>query len=72
MWSKLPKPFANDISADEYFTKNYEAASQNPYVYGYMQFKQFIDIYEDKTLVDFDTYVKKYLTQTPVTIVKHK
>lgn len=29
-----------------------------PYVYGYMQFKQFIEIYEDKNLPDFDTFIK--------------
>ena len=49
------------MTEEEYFTKNYEAASRNPYIYGYMQFRQFIKIYEDKSLPDFDTYIKTYL-----------
>jgi hypothetical protein len=63
VWSKLPNPVPENMSVEEYFTKNYQEASQNPYVYGYMQFKQFIQIYEDKNLPDFDTFIKKYLTK---------
>lgn len=63
MWSNLPNPVPSNISEEEYFTKNYAKATQNPYVYGYMQFKQFIQIYEDKSLPDFDTFVKKYLEE---------
>lgn len=29
--------------------------------YGYMQFKQFMLIYEDKNLPDFDTFVTNYI-----------
>ena len=61
MWSNLPNPVPKNMSEEVYFTKNYEEASQNPYTYGYMQFKQFIQIYEDKTLPDFDIFIKKYL-----------
>lgn len=60
IWSNLPNPVPKNMSEEVYFTKNYEEASQNPYTYGYMQFKQFIQIYEDKNLPDFDTYIKKY------------
>ncbi len=63
MWSKLPNPVPANMTEEEYFTKNYEEATQNPYTYGYMQFKQFIQIYEDKSLPDFDVFVKKYLTK---------
>lgn len=58
MWAKLPNPVPEGSTIEEYFSKNYEEASANPYVYGYMQFKQFIEIYEDKNLPDFDTFIK--------------
>lgn len=63
MWLKLPNPVPNNISEEDYFTRNYEAASQNPYTYGYMQFKQFIEIYEDKNLPEFDIFIKQYLSK---------
>ncbi len=63
MWSKLPNPVPPGVTADEFFTKNYEKATENPYVYGYMQFKQFIDVYEDKGLPDFDTFIRKSLVK---------
>lgn len=59
MWAKLPNPVPEGSNIEEYFSKNYEEASANPYVYGYMQFKQFIEIYEDKKLPDFDTFIKQ-------------
>ena len=59
MWAKLPNPVPEGSTIEEYFSKNYEEASANPYVYGYMQFKQFIEIYEDNSLPDFDTFIKQ-------------
>ena len=59
--AELRNPVPEGMTEEEYFTKNYEAASRNPYIYGYMQFRQFIKIYEDKSLPDFDTYIKTYL-----------
>ncbi len=59
MYAKLPNPVPSGMTVEDYFGKNYETSSQNPYVYGYMQFKQFIDIYEDKTLPDFDAFIKQ-------------
>jgi hypothetical protein len=58
MWAKLPNPIPKDTTIEVYFNKNYDEASANPYVYGYMQFKQFIEIYEKKQLPDFDTFIK--------------
>lgn len=58
MWSQLPNPIPEGSTAEEYFSKNYEQASQDPFVYGYLQFKQFIDIYETKNLPDFETFIK--------------
>jgi hypothetical protein len=59
MWAKLPNPVPAGTTIEAYFSKNYEEASANPYIYGYMQFKQFIEIYEDQNLPDFDTFIKK-------------
>lgn len=58
---KLPNPVPEGQTKEQYFRENYRAASQNPNVYGWMQFTQFIKIYEDKTLPDFDTFVSDYL-----------
>ncbi len=58
MWEQLPNPVPEGSTIEEYFSKNYEQASQDPFVYGYMQFKQFVDIYETKNLPDFDTFIK--------------
>jgi hypothetical protein len=60
MFAKLPNPVPAGMTIEAYFGKNYEEASQNPYVYGYMQFKQFIQIYEDKQLPDFNGFMQKY------------
>jgi hypothetical protein len=58
MFAKLPNPVPEGMSKEEYFTKNYEQATQNPFVYAYMQFGQFIEIYEDQSLPSFDEYMK--------------
>jgi hypothetical protein len=63
MWEKLPNPIPQGMTIQEFFSKNYEKASENPYVYGYMQFKQFILIYEDKNLPNFDNFVRNYLSK---------
>lgn len=59
--SKLPNPVPEGKTIETYFTENYEQTIQNPYTYGYMQFKQFVNIYEDTSLPDFDTYIINYL-----------
>lgn len=61
IWAKLPNPVPQGMTIEAYFSKNYEQASENPYTYGYMQFKQFIDIYEDVSLPDFDAFMQNYL-----------
>lgn len=61
MWAKLPNPVPEGSTIEDYFSKNYEEASANPYVYGYMQFKQFIEIYENQNLPDFDTFIKQQM-----------
>ncbi|MEK8180732.1 hypothetical protein WMW71_10315 [Flavobacterium buctense] len=60
MYAKLPNPVPEGQTAEEYFTKNYEQAAGDPFVYGYMQFAQFIKVYEDQSLPDFDIYITNY------------
>lgn len=61
MGEKLPNPVPDDTTIEVFFTENYKKASENPYIYGYMQFKQFVLIYEDSALQDFDSFVANYL-----------
>jgi hypothetical protein len=61
MWKNLKSPVPSGVSLQEYLRTNYEQASSDPYVYGYIQFAQFIMIYEDTTLPAFDEFVGSYL-----------
>ncbi len=63
MFASLSNPVSAGQSVEEYFGKNYEEASKDPFVYGYMQFSQFIKIYEDKSLPNFDVFVKQFIQQ---------
>lgn len=63
MWAQLPNPVPEGSTVEKYFAENYEQATQDPFVYGYLQFKQFIDLYESKNLPDFDTFIKNELNK---------
>jgi len=56
----LKNPVPDKENFKEYMTKHYEELSQDPYKYGYIQFSQFVEIYENKTLPDFETFIKNY------------
>lgn len=58
---KLSNPVPKGQTKEQYFGENYEVASQDPNVYGWLQFTQFIKIYEDESLPDFDTFVSDYM-----------
>lgn len=60
--AKTPNPAPEGQTAEDFFTENYYAIleSGNPYTYGYMQFNQFVEIYEDQSLVDFDDFIGNY------------
>ncbi|MFN8275419.1 MAG: hypothetical protein U0X58_11145 [Flavobacteriaceae bacterium] len=58
MFSQLKNPVPEGSTIEAYFTKNYEAATQDPFVYAYMQFGQFIAVYEDQSLPGFDDFMK--------------
>ena len=58
-----PNPVPKGENVEKYFTDNYvkiltdqENAAM---IYGFMQFSQFIKIYEDHSLPDFDTFLQK-------------
>lgn len=61
MYAMLPNPAPAGQTVEQYFTENYAQATQDPSVYGYMQFGQFIKIYEDKSLPDFDTFIRQFI-----------
>lgn len=61
MLPTLPNPVPEGKTIEEFYTENYRMATQNVKMYGFMQWTQFLEIYEDKTLPDFDTYMNNYL-----------
>lgn len=60
--AQTPNPVPEGQSMEKFFTENYFAIleSGNPYTYGYMQFGQYIKIYEDTSLPDFDEFIRRY------------
>mgnify|MGYP003630601454 CR=1 FL=1 len=61
MLATLPDPVPEGTTANAFFTEHYGEALQNPYVYGFMQFSQFVDIYGDSSLPEFDAFIRTYL-----------
>lgn len=61
---KMLKTLKNPVPANEdqekYIAAHYNELSADPYSYGYIQFSQFVKIYEDKSLPDFTTFIKNY------------
>jgi len=60
MLEKLKNPVPENEDYKTYITKHYEELSSDPYKYGYIQFSQFVQIYEDKNLGSFEAYIKNY------------
>lgn len=60
MLKALKNPVPENENPKEYMTQHYSKLASDPYQYGYIQFSQFVEIYEDKSLPDFDTYIKNY------------
>ncbi len=65
MLKDYPDPFPSGVDKKNYFSENYNdlQLDSNLFarIYPYVQFNQFIEIYEDKSLTDFDNFVKAYL-----------
>lgn len=57
----LPNPIPKGEDPKTYFTKHYEVFAQDPNKYGYIMFYQIVTAFEDKSLPNFDTYVKGIL-----------
>lgn len=55
---KNPVPASEDYK--KYITDNYQKLASDPYKYGYIQFSQFVEIYEDESLPDFDSFIKTH------------
>lgn len=62
MLKKLKNPVPENEDAKKYITENYNELAGDPYQYGYIQFSQFVEIYENQNLPEFDTYLKNYNT----------
>ncbi len=60
MLTTLKNPVPAGENYKKYITQHYEELSADPYKYGYIQFSQFVEIYENKTLTDFETFIKNY------------
>ncbi len=60
MLSKLKNPVPPNTDAKKYITTHYWDLVKDPYQYGYIQFSQIVQIMEDPSLPDFNTYIKKY------------
>lgn len=59
--SKLENPFPENVDQEKYFTEHYNEFFQNPKKYAYVMFSQIVKVFEDKSLTDFDTYIKTRL-----------
>lgn len=62
MLKNLKNPVPENEDFKKYLTEHYEELSRDPYKYGYIHFSQFVEIYENKQLTNFDTYIKSYQT----------
>ena len=63
MVRQLPNPVPRGEDPIKYFNEHYQELGADPYKYGYYQFAQFVEIYENKTLMDFEEYISDYLSK---------
>lgn len=61
MIGRLSNPVPKGMSMEQFFSDNYIKAIQDPNTYGFMQFTQFMEIFNDKDLPDFDRFIRNYL-----------
>lgn len=60
MLQTLKNPVPANADVKTYIKENYYKLAADPYKYGFIQFSQFVEIYEKKDLPDFDTYIKGF------------
>lgn len=63
MVKQLPNPAPEGQDPIKYFNEHYQELGADPYKYGYYQFAQFVEIYENKTLKSFDEFLREFLTK---------
>ncbi|MBX2931629.1 MAG: hypothetical protein KF781_06780 [Chitinophagaceae bacterium] len=54
----MKNPVPANENYKEYITKHYNELASDPYKYGYIQFSQFVEIYENNKLSGFGTFIK--------------
>lgn len=60
---KLKNPIPENEDAKKYMTAHYNELLKDPYKYGYIQFSQIVQVLEDKSLPNFETYIAKYFVK---------
>lgn len=58
--AKVKNPIPENADGKKYITAHYDELLRDPYKYVFIQFSQIVKILDDKSLSDFDTYIKKY------------
>lgn len=62
---EYPNPFPKGVNEKIYFSEKYDEIQKDmelfARIYPYIQFNQFIEIYEDKSLQDFNTFIKNHI-----------
>lgn len=57
--TKLKNPIPDNVDAKQYMTDHYDELVKDPYKYGFIQFSQIVKVIEDKSLPNFEIYVKQ-------------
>lgn len=57
--AKLKNPIPENVDFKKYTTDHYDELVKDPYKYGYIQFSQIVKVMEDKSLPNFENYIKK-------------
>lgn len=60
MLVRLKNPVPPGTDPKQYITEHYYELAADPYQYGYIQFSQFVEIYENTRLPDFKNYIRSY------------
>ena len=58
--TKVKNPIPENVDAKKYITEHYVELLKDPNKYAFIQFSQIVKIFEDKSLPDFNIYIKKY------------
>lgn len=57
MLTQLENPVPEGENYKEYITQHYYELAADPFKYGYIQFKQIVEIFEDQSLPDLESYL---------------